>query len=114
MKSRQTSGIALAVGGLVLGSMASVSGIAAASPFVAEEMSSGYQQSMAFGDHHGTADRSATKAEAKKEKAKSKKEKAKEMKCGEGKCGEEMRDKAEKKKDKAKEMKCGEGKCGAV
>ncbi|MFD1215530.1 MULTISPECIES: HvfA family oxazolone/thioamide-modified RiPP metallophore [Microbulbifer] len=73
--------LAAAVGAAFLAS-ASMSTTAAADPFAAEELSSGYNLAMA--DDH-------------------KKDKKKEGKCGEGKCGEE---------GKKKEGKCGEGKCG--
>lgn len=78
------SNVAMAVGALVFGSLATVATTANANPFTAMELASGYEMVAAEG-------------------------KCGEGKCGEGKCGA---DKAKEAKDKAKEGKCGEGKCG--
>ncbi|MDR6981460.1 putative low-complexity protein [Rheinheimera pacifica] len=97
MKTMKQSNVAMAVGALVFGSLATVATTANANPFTAMELASGYEMV-------------ASEGKCGDDKAKKAKEKAKEAKCGEGKCGEDkMKDKA----DKAKEGKCGEGKCGA-
>jgi uncharacterized low-complexity protein len=117
MKQIKKTTIATALGAVVIGSLASVSLQANASPFGMQTLDAGYMQSAAEGKCGG-------------DKAKAAAKDMKEGKCGEGKCGgdkakaaaKDMKegkcggDKAKAKdkvKDKVKkEGKCGEGKCG--
>lgn len=114
--------VVLAMGGLMLSSIA-VTGNASAATFQATELAAGYQLSAA--EAACGADKAKTDDKNKEAKCGADKaataDKAKEGKCGEGKCGEgkcggdKAADKASDKAataDKAKEGKCGEGKCG--
>ncbi|CAM3713336.1 HvfA family oxazolone/thioamide-modified RiPP metallophore [Rheinheimera salexigens] len=101
MKTIKHSNVAMAVGALVFGSLATVSTSADANPFTAQELTSGYQ----IAASEGKCGEAKCGEEMKKKHA----EKMKEGKCGEGKCGEEM---MKKSADKMQEGKCGEGKCG--
>jgi len=93
MKQVKKSGIATALGAVVIGSLASVSLQANASPFEMNTLESGYMLD-------------AAEAKCGEGKCGGDK-KGKEGKCGEGKCG------GDKKGKKDKEGKCGEGKCGS-
>lgn len=105
MKTTKHSNVAMAVGALVFGSLASVATTANANPFTAMDLASGYEMVAGEGK--------CGEGKCGEDKAKKAKEKMQDGKCGEGKCGEDkMKEKAEKMKDKAKEGKCGEGKCG--
>ena len=102
MKTSKQSNVAMAVGALVLGSLATIGTTANANPFTAQDLASGYE--MAAGEGK------CGEGKCGEDKMKAKADKMKEGKCGEGKCGEEMMN---AKADKMKEGKCGEGKCGA-
>ena len=100
MKQVKKSGIATALGAVVIGSLASVSVQANASPFAMSTLDSGYMQDAAEGKC-GEGKCGGDK-------------KGKEGKCGEGKCGGDKKGKEGKcgGDKKGKEGKCGEGKCG--
>ncbi len=105
MKQVKKTTIATTVGAVVIGSLASVSLSANATPFGVQTLDAGYMQDAAEGKcGEGKCGGDKAKKEGKCGEGKCGGDKAKkEGKCGEGKCGG---DKAKK------EGKCGEGKCG--
>uniref|UniRef100_UPI004047D67F HvfA family oxazolone/thioamide-modified RiPP metallophore n=1 Tax=Rheinheimera sp. TaxID=1869214 RepID=UPI004047D67F len=79
MKTVKQSNVAVAVGALVLGSLAAVATTANANPFTAVELASGYEMVAGEGK--------CGEGKCGEDKAKKAKEKMQEGKCGEGKCG---------------------------
>ena len=111
MKQVKKSSIATALGAVVIGSLATVSVQASASPFGAQQLEAGYMtlaQEGKCGEGKCGGDKEDKSSEGKCGEGKcggDKAAKAIEGKCGEGKCGGD-------KAAKATEGKCGEGKCG--
>ena len=104
MKTMKQSNVAMAVGALVFGSLATVATTANANPFTATELASGYEMVAAEGK--------CGEGKCGEDKAEKAKDKAKEGKCGEGKCGADKKGEQEGKCGGDKKAE-GEGKCGA-